>query len=369
MKTKYILHALLTCAFFLGTLAINAQTKIYIYKSNGLADEYSLADIDSISFTAPTAPTVDYSKLKLNEVSGVGSDSEKFYELINTGTVDINLDGCQIYYNANPELGQPFPPTSDKLTWIGSSTQIIKAGKLFTLIGRNNPGSFTTGLTPERILIITLKDPDGNTIDECIRAEDTKAYAVGREYSMSRIPDGTGSFYFSIPTPNALNGGSIAVPAAPVEEPDADYSQLVINEVDGNGKFVEIYNNGTEDISLEKLTLIKNEKDTWWTGGAGKAIAANGYYVVAQSGSTSEFDEDTGASGISAKQTVKFELKKPNGEVIDSFSRGVAPWGTGISDVAPNSFSRIPNGTGTFKLAPPSPRAANPEAGAEIPLD
>jgi hypothetical protein len=367
MKTKNILRAFLAAVFVFGTLAIHAQTKIYVHKSNGLADEYIIADIDSISFTAPAAAPVDYSKLKLNEVSGVGVDSDKFYELINTGTVDINLEGCRIYYNANGSAGGNFPPNDERLTWTGSSTQIIKAGELFSLIGRNNPGSFTTGLTPERILIITLTDPDGNTIDQCIRAEDTGDYAVGRTYSFSRIPDGTGPFYFSIPTPNAKNGGSLLVPATPVQIPEADYSQLVINEIDGNGKFVEIYNKGTEEVSLEKLTLVKNEGQIWWEEKAGKTIAAGGYYVVAQNGGTDVYDEATGVSGISPKQTLKFELKKPNGDVIDSFSRGVAPWGITISDVAPNSFSRCPNGTGAFKLATPSPKAANPETGADIP--
>ena len=367
MKTKYILHAFLICVFFLGTLAMNAQTKVYVYKKGGAAVEYTITDIDSISFTPPPAAPVDYSKLKINEVSGVGADSEKFYELINTGTVDINLGDCQIWYNANPDTAQAFPPASDKLTWTGDASQVIKAGELFSLIGRNNPGSFTTGLTPERKLIITLKDLAGNTIDQCIRAEDTGDYSVGRNLSMSRIPDGTGPFYFSIPTPDAKNGGSILVPATPVQIPDVDYSQLVINEIDGNGKFIELYNKGTEAISLEKLTLVKNETQTWWLGAAGKTIGAGGYYVVAQSGGTTIFDENTGASGISAKQTLKFELKKPTGEVIDSFVRGVAPWGTTISDVTPYSFSRCPNGTGGFKLATPSPKAANPGTGSDIP--
>jgi len=366
MKTKYFLYAFLTCAFFIGALAIQAQTKVYVYKKGGSAVEYTIADIDSISFTPPPAAPVDYSKLKLNEVSGVGADSVKFYELINTGAVDINLGDCQIWYNANPDTAQAFPPASDKLTWTGDASQVIKAGELFSLIGRNNPGSFTTGLTPERKLIITLKDLAGNTIDQCIRAEDTGDYSVGRNLSMSRIPDGTGPFYFSIPTPDAKNGGSILVPATPVQIPDVDYSQLVINEIDGNGKFIELYNKGTKAISLEKLTLVKNETQTWWSGATGKTIGAGEYYVIAN-GTAIVADEYTGASGISAKQTLKFELKKPNGDLIDSFVRGVAPWATVISDVTPNSFSRCPNGTGNFKLAIPSPKAANPQTGDLIP--
>ena len=47
---------------------------------------------------------------------------------------------------------------------------------------------------------------------------------------------------------------------------DATASALVINEIDGNGKFVEIYNNSDKELSLEGVTLHKNEKGTWCTG-------------------------------------------------------------------------------------------------------
>ena len=37
----------------------------------------------------------DYSKLVLNELSGAGEDSEKFWELYNTGNQEIDLAGVQ----------------------------------------------------------------------------------------------------------------------------------------------------------------------------------------------------------------------------------------------------------------------------------
>jgi len=151
-------------------------------------------------------PQADYSKLKLNEVSGVGEDEDKFFELINMGDVDISLHGCQIYYNANGKEGESFPPNDDRLTWTGSEDQVIKAGQLFTLTGSKG-GAFSTGLTATRILIITLKDPAGNVIDQCIRTKDTGTYAI-KDKSFARIPDGTGNFYFATPTPNQKNGAS-----------------------------------------------------------------------------------------------------------------------------------------------------------------
>ena len=190
------------------TYALSNVQKIVFENNTMTVDMKSGNDatnITRISFTQDLQE-IDYSKLKLNEVSGVGGNSEKFYELINIGDIDIPLEGCQIIYNAAPNnIGDPFPPNREQLTWTGESTQVAQAGKLFSLIGRDNPGSFTTGLTAARILIITLKDPDGNIIDQCNRAEDTGDYEIN-DKSFSRIPDGTGPFYFTIPTPDVMNG-------------------------------------------------------------------------------------------------------------------------------------------------------------------
>jgi len=194
-----------------------------------------VTNITRLSF-AMNLSEIDYSKLRINEVSGVGDDSEKFYELINTGDVDIPLKDCQIYYNANNNAGSIFPPDDNRLTWTGSQNQVIRAGKLFSLIGRGNPGSFTLGLTPERILVITLEDPEGNIIDQCNRAEDTGIYATpDRDKSFSRIPDGSGDFYFTTPTPDALNGTDatdlLLVPQASqgagIKSPQAEFSIFI----------------------------------------------------------------------------------------------------------------------------------------------
>lgn len=360
MRTKNILCAILVSVFAFGALTVNAQEKVYVHKTDNSADVYTIDEIDSISFTAPE---IDYSNLKLNEVSGVGSDAAKFYELINIGAVDIPLEGCEIYYNANGETGGDFPPTDERLTWTGEDGQIARAGKLFSLIGRDEPGSFTTGLTPERILIITLKDPEGNTIDELVRAQDIGAYAGIRDYSMARIPDGTGNFYFTLPTPDALNGGFLAVPAEPIVE--ADYSGLILNEIDGNSKAIELYNAGEIAIPLTGVTLWKNDGESaWWRGSAESgSIEPGGYVLIIQSGPAGF----SGGSGISPKQLLKFELKDPTEESLGIFQRGDSGFGEGADDVAPNSFQRIPNATGGWKQAVPTNGAANAESGTDIP--
>jgi len=172
---------------------------------------------------------IDYSKLKLNEVHGVGSDADKFYELINIGDVEIPLAGVTIEYDGAKDPGTGFPPVggSQGVTWMGCTSQTIAPGGFFVIQDRNSSQVIDintcatvmkTGLTAARNLIITLKDPNGNTIDQYIRAKDTGDYAI-TDKSFARIPDGTGPFYFTVPTPNATNGASTAgltlVPVTP----------------------------------------------------------------------------------------------------------------------------------------------------------
>lgn len=149
-----------------------------------------------------------------------------------------------------------------------------------------------------------------------------------------------------------------------------DYSVLVINEIDGNGKFVEIYNKSNSAVNLYGVYLVKNEKtaneDIWWTGGD-VSIAAHGYYSIQQSGQDPALGtEQTGLNGISPKQNVKFELKAPNTSVIDEFVRtNGGAWSAKVkpeydSTTPQYSFARCPDGTGDFGLAVPSCNAANP---------
>ena len=149
-----------------------------------------------------------------------------------------------------------------------------------------------------------------------------------------------------------------------------DYTGLVINEIDGNGKFIEFYNSSANAISLAGVTLVKNEEQTWWTGDAGLSIAANGRYTIAQQGGALGADVYSGASGISPKKTLKFELKQPDcTTIIDQFAR-VKSDNALDANCTPDygqspqySFSRCPDG-GEFGLATPSCNSANPATAA-----
>ncbi|MGL4583034.1 MAG: lamin tail domain-containing protein, partial [Flavobacterium sp.] len=99
-----------------------------------------------------------------------------------------------------------------------------------------------------------------------------------------------------------------------------DYSKIILNEIDGNSKSVELYNNGTEAISLAGFKLLKNNAD-WWIGNEESGeIPAGGYVVIIQK--NPDNPNLSGNAGISPKQSLKFELTDPKNASIGVFLRG-----------------------------------------------
>ena len=169
MKTNNILRTFLAAVFVLGTMAMNAQTKIYIHKSDGMATSYDIVDLDSISFNPPVVETgIDYTKLILNEICG----DNLFVEIYNSGDVEIPMQGVKLERNGGESA------------WIGSAGDAIPAGEYRLILFRNGnidsgsaPAStlqensaFTgwtvsSGLSNQQTLKIAIIDPQGNDVD------------------------------------------------------------------------------------------------------------------------------------------------------------------------------------------------------------
>ncbi|MCL2412798.1 MAG: hypothetical protein FWC98_01515 [Bacteroidales bacterium] len=168
--------------------------------------------------------------LRINEASGTeiagtggltGSGRElHFYELINIGTEPISLVDIRITYNANGTDGGVWPPNGNQgNTWIGGARPqdptTIGPGEIVLL-----RGPFLTGFSSSRMLQIQLLDSEGRLVDELNRARDNVAPYIIRDHSFSRIPDGTGPFFFTTNfTPGTTNGtntaGLVALPQTP----------------------------------------------------------------------------------------------------------------------------------------------------------
>lgn len=164
--------------------------------------------------------------------------------------------------------------------------------------------------------------------------------------------------------------------------PYPDTATVVLNEVDGNSKIIELYNGTGAEVSLTGWTLYKDDKKTVWTGVEGQTIPSKSYLVL-YSEDNWEIKTDAGTSidtndptyieydgkglvfysGISAKKSVKLQLLNAEGNDVDVFVRGTAKWGTGgYMENKVCSFSRVPTGTGDWAYATPTAGSANPDA-------
>ena len=374
MKTKNIFRAFLTAVFVLGTWAMNAQTKIYVHKSNGSSDEYNIADIDSISFNSreTTNPTIsDYTNLILNEVSG----EHKFVEIYNAGTEEISLAGVKLERNDGAS------------SWTGTAEDVIPAGAYRLLLFN----SFTAGLdaneayvgwtvgsgiSDQQILKVALVDPSGNEFSVFIRGEmplpawqATDGVTRDRDHSYSRMSDG--AWGYADPTPGAENGAK----QGDIVSPGYLTSQVIVNEVSGEHKFVEIYNASANAVSLNGVKLERNDGMSSWTGDVADVIPAGAYRIFLFNSFTAGLDANeayvgwTVGSGISDQQVLKVALVDLFGNEFSVFIRGDEPlpaWQStdGVTRDRDHSYSRMQDTTWAY--ADPTPGAENGEKQGEI---
>ena len=162
---------------------------------------------------------------------------------------------------------------------------------------------------------------------------------------------------------------------------------VVLNELSGADKFIELYNTTDKEVSLEGLCLVKYDaskdggKSTTWTGKAGMKIAAKGYVVLESSDLADEAEggdpnyayesaDHVFKGGLSGKKNLKIELVDAQENVLDAFARGEegAGWNqvSGFNNDKKHTFSRVPDGTGEWAYADPTKGAANGAKVAEI---
>ena len=170
-------------------------------------------------------------------------------------------------------------------------------------------------------------------------------------------------------------------------KPEATVTGIVLNELSGADKFIELYNTTDKEISLEGVYVVKYDsskdggKSTTWTGAAGMKIAANGY-VVLESSDLADPAEDGDPNyayesanhvfkgGLSGKKNVFIELYNADDEKLSEFKRGEegAGWNqvSGFNNDKKHTFSRVPNGTGDWAYADPTKGAANGAKTADL---
>ncbi len=361
------------------TAAGNVYSATIAPQAVGATIAYSVVAVNSAggsatvsgSYTVRDAAVASYDGLVINEVDGNG----KFIELYNSGAEAVTLTGVQLVKNEETDAAD--------IWWTGGAATITP-GDYYTICEAGNETSGPLvdeatgngGISAAKNVKFELKTPTGEVLDVFLRsatldldASCTPAYQnTTPKYAFARCPDGIGPFGLAEPSIDAANPFA---PDGPIvtNEATSKWTSLVINEVDGNGKFVEIYNTADVAVNLNNVSIIKNGEvaDPWWIGGD-VSIAAGDYYTICQTGGAlaAEVDEATGNGGISPKKTVRFDLVH-DALALDVFARVKAD---NVLDAnctpdygvttPPYSFARCPDGTGNFGLAVPSVDAANP---------
>ena len=342
---------------------------------------YVEADNNEVTAASPVmeytvgAVAIDYSVLRLNELNG----NDKFIEIYNAGADAINLNGVYIEKDGAQN-------------WLADNTVKIDAGGYLllysedvTIEGAAQAGypeslTFHSGLSAKKNVRIQLFTPAGVSIDDFnltgIDANDP-AY-IPAPASYSRNADG--KWYYSDATPGAVNvDGTVVLlglEGGDTPEPPAgpDYSNIVLNELNGSDKFIEIYNKGDMDLPLEGMFIMKDDyvAGATWTADATVVAPAHGYVLLYSVDVAADYSEQPENlffnSGLSAKKTVRITLFMPDGTVRDEFTRGTTgEWGQTISTVE-GSYARTPDG-GDWKLAEATPGEANPATGDDIPQE
>ena len=130
MKTEKIFRMFWVALFVLGTMAMKAQTSIYVYQKDGTANEYDISDVDSVSLTPPPLAGVN---LLLNpgfEDSPDGQTSDA----LSAPWMAVPENWFTSYYNG---YTLPSGTSETGTTWT--------AGNLASIYSNNGDGTFYNG--------------------------------------------------------------------------------------------------------------------------------------------------------------------------------------------------------------------------------
>lgn len=140
------------------------------------------------------------------------------------------------------------------------------------------------------------------------------------------------------------------------------YENLVLNELNGNKKFIEIYNKGTEAVALKDVYIEKDGKNVWV--GENQKLAAGAYLLLYSEDVVADYPNHPAnqffGSGLSAKKAVRVQLFSPAAVSLDDFNL------VDYQKAAPASYSRWANGTGKWHYADATPGAENASATEEV---
>lgn len=289
--------------------------------------------------------------------------NNKKIELYNYGSAEIDLAGCYMTKDGGDKWDLP----SVKLA----------AGALvvYTAKSTDPKDGPSFGMSATKGFILELFNKKDEVLDKVDNSKDSDKFFEFAEdidpvETLGRKTDGSSEWVIFKPGTIGTSNSGGTVQHNWGEVPQV--AKVVLNELNGNDKYIELYNAGNADASLAGWTIYKDGgEEATWTGAASLKIAP-GQYVVLYSEDVVADHSDVDASmffasGLSAKKTLKIEIKDASGASIDVFTRGTEPWNVEKwkSDKE-HSYSRVPDGEGPFVFALPTEGAKNGEKVKDI---
>ena len=310
--------------------------------------------------------------------------NNKKIELYNFGTEEISLKGCYMTKDGADKWELPDVK-------LAAGALVVYTAK--STDPADGPGF---GMSATKGFVLELFNKKEETLDKVDNSKGSDNFFTFEEdvevvQTLGRKVDGSAEWVIFRPgTIGSSNAAGTVEQAWGAEQEPAPVkvAKVVLNELCGNkveyvgfeskNKFIELYNAGEAEGDLSNWTLRKyapdavtvaGQYDICWTAPAGTKIGVGAYLVLG----ADQTDPALGFSaGLSAKKGVKFELVNAEGVVVDKFVRGTdtTPFDEislgGTKEHTDASFSRVPNGTGDWKYAAPSPGVENGESMGEI---
>ena len=273
----------------------------------------------------------NYAAIKINELLADNEDillvddsTPDYVELINTDSANINIGGMFI-------SDAPSNPTKFRIpneTIIGGNQRLL----IYFDDNTNSAGihtGFTLGASGDTVRLYA----PGNTLTPV----DLLAYGIQiPNMSVGRVPDGTGGFVLTIPTPLQVNQAATlgSVTNLHINE----WMALSITGTTTNADWVEFYNSSTNPVMLGGLvftddnTIPSNDDPI----PALSFIAPLGFALLTQNTGTGNPDPDEFDFGLSSTSGERITLTTGTGAILHQITFG--------AQVANRSEGLLPDG-------------------------
>lgn len=313
-------------------------------------------------------PTATSNGIVINEVSPA---TDKI-ELYNSTDADIDLSGYIISKNGDALSAWTIP----------SGTTITAHG--FHVITCKQYGTFGPkfGISGTDGFLLTVADSAGVIVDVLDDRKDSENFVlINGTYSYGRKTDGGSEWtVFSKDSIGETNANGTEYVPVEVDPGKEITDHVVINEICGDSKLIELYNPTSSAVTLGgEYGLFKEDTDDysasdWWAYPAGAVIPAKGYYTIkAKSDGTAAGP----AFGISLKPGKSFYLRLLKySSTLDTTNKGTLLSTTTVVDEIDNltspvnaaensnmTFGRVHDGTTNWTLFE-APGTINEETGA-----